>query len=167
MLRTTRTARAAAALTVALAPLLAGGVGVAVASADQDATFLPFGQILRRCDFSDIKYVGGTGYARPTAQVWTDGAEVIADVQLDTGAPNTRYDVRLIQAPRSSAVSCNAGEPGVAGTALFTDGAGAGAVSVRGPVVSGATGMWVFITIPSAHSQVPKEFYTSDFVAAF
>ncbi len=163
MRRTMRTAQAAAALMMALAPLTAG---VAVASAEQDATFVPFGQVLRRCDFSDIKYVGGTGYARPTAQVWTDGSEVIADIQLNTGVPNTRYDVRLIQAPRSSAVSCNGGEPGVAGTALFTDGAGAGAVSVRGPVVSGATGAWLFITIPSAHSQVPKEFYTSDFIAA-
>ena len=163
MRRPLPTARAAAALTIALALLTAG---VAVASAEQDATFVPFGQVLRRCDFSEIKNVGGTGYARPTAQVWTDGSEVVADIQLNTGVPNTRYDARLIQVPRSSAVSCNGGESGVAGTVLFTNSAGAGAASVRGPVVSGATGAWLFITIPSAHSQVPKEFYTSDFIAA-
>jgi len=37
-------------------------------------------------------------------------------------------------------------------------------VSVRGPVASGATGAWIYITRPGEFSQTPAEFYTSDFV---
>lgn len=128
---------------------------------------MPFGQTLKRCDFSDNKYVGGTGYGRPTAYVRVDGGDVVADVQFATGMPNTHYGVRLIQSPRSSALSCNAGDPGVAGTALFTDAAGTGAVTVRGPIMAGATGAWVFITRPSARSQIPAEFYTTDMIKEF
>lgn len=91
---------------------------------------------------------------------------MVADIQFATGSPNTRYVVRVIQAPRPSALPCNAGDPGVAAAALFTDSAGAGALTVRGPRSGGATGVWVLITRPSAHSQVPEEFYTSDVVAA-
>lgn len=162
MRRITRAARAAAVITIA-APALAVGVGAAVASAD---TFLPFNQTLRRCDFSEMQYVGGTGYGRPTAQVRVEGGDVVADIQFATGIPNTRYDVRLIQSPRSSARSCNAGDPGVAGTALVTDAAGGGAVTVRGPIMPGATGAWVSITRPSPHSQIPAEFYSTNLIAA-
>lgn len=165
MRRTTRAARAVAVLVIAAAPLLAGGAGVAAAEAG--TTFMPFGQTLKRCDFSDNEYVGGTGYGRPAAYVRVDGGDVVADVQFAIGIPNTRYDVRLIQSPRSSALTCNAGDPGVAGTALFTDAAGAGAVTARGPITAGATGAWVFITRPSARSHIPAEFYTTDFIKAF
>jgi hypothetical protein len=89
---------------------------------------------------------------------------VIADVQIATAEPETPYDVRLIQVPRPSSASCNAGDPGVTGGVLFTDGAGAGGVTVRGHIVSGATGAWVFISRPGEFSQTPAEFYTSDFV---
>ncbi|MDZ4268716.1 MAG: hypothetical protein U1D00_24020 [Mycobacterium sp.] len=163
MRATTRTARAGAAIIIASVLPLTGGTGAA--SAEAGSTFLPFGQTLRRCDFSDIKYVRAGAYGRPTAQVRTEGADVVADIQFATGSPNTRYDVRVIQAPRPSALPCNAGDPGVAAAALFTDSAGAGALTVRGPLSAGATGVWVFITRPSVHSQVPEEFYTSDVIA--
>lgn len=164
MRATTRTARAATAVIIASVPPLTGGAGAA--SAEPGSTFLPFGQTLRRCDFSDIKYVGGGAFGRPTAQVRTEGADVVADVQFATGSPNTRYDVRVIQSPRPSSLSCNAGDPGVAATALFTDSAGAGAATVRGPRTAGADGAWVFITRPGVYSQVPEEFYTSGVIAA-
>lgn len=165
MRATTRTARAAAAIIIIASVLpLTGGTGAAPAEAGN--TFLPFGQTLRRCDFSDMKYVVGGGYGRPTAQVRTEGADVVADIQFATGLPNTRYDARVIQAPRQSALPCNAGDPGVAAAALFTDFAGAGALIVRGPRTAGATGVWVFITRPGVHSQIPEEFYTSDVIAA-
>ncbi len=125
---------------------------------------MAFAQIFRRCDFSANTHVGGTGYARPTALVHNTGSELIADVQIATAIPNTPYDVRLIQMPRSSASGCNAGDPGVIAGVLLTDAAGAGSVSLRGPVASGATGAWMSISRPGEFSQTPAEFYTSDFV---
>jgi hypothetical protein len=130
----------------------------------EGATFLPFAQMFRRCDHSANTHVGPTGYARPTAVVRSIGSEVIADLQIATAIPNTPYDVRVIQMPRSSASGCNAGEPGVIAGVLLTDPAGAGSVTVRGPVASGATGAWMYITRPGEFSQTPAEFYTSDFV---
>jgi hypothetical protein len=138
-------------------------VGIGTAGAE-GATFLSFAQVFRRCDFSDKAYTGPTGYARPTAVVHSCGSEVIADVQIATAIPNTPYDVRVIQMPRSSASGCNAGDPGVIAGVLLTDPAGAGSVTVRGPVASGATGAWMYITRPGEFSQTPAEFYTSDFV---
>jgi hypothetical protein len=138
-------------------------VGIGTAGAE-GATFLSFAQVFRRCDFSDKAYTGPTGYARPTAVVHSSGSEVIADVQIATAIPNTPYDVRVIQMPRSSASGCNAGDPGVIAGVLLTDPAGAGSVTVRGPVASGATGAWMYITRPGEFSQTPAEFYTSDFV---
>jgi hypothetical protein len=150
-----------AAMVVAMPALLTVGIGTAGA---EGATFLSFAQMFRRCDFSDKMYTGPTGYARPTAVVHTTGSEVIADVQIATAIPNTPYDVRVIQMPRSSASGCNAGDPGVIAGVLLTDPAGAGSVTVRGPVASGATGAWMYITRPGEFSQTPAEFYTSDFV---
>ncbi|GAB3225089.1 hypothetical protein [Mycolicibacterium hippocampi] len=166
MPRIMRFTRAAAAMVIAVSAF-AGGIGVSAASADAAETFLPFSQALRRCDFSEMQYVGGTGYARATAQVRTDGADVVADVQIATGRPDTRYEVRLIQAPRTSAVPCNAGDTGVTGGVMITDDAGGARITLRGPTMSGATGAWLMITRPSAHSQIPAEFYTTDTIAAF
>jgi hypothetical protein len=150
-----------AAMVVAMPAVLTIGVGTASA---EGATFVPFTQIFRRCDFSGNTHVGATGYARPTALVHNTGSELIADVQIATAIPNTPYDVRLIQMPRSSASGCNAGDPGVIAGVLLTDAAGAGSVSLRGPVASGATGAWMSISRPGEFSQTPAEFYTSDFV---
>ncbi len=164
MRRTTRLMTLAAAAVVAapLAGMLAPGAGDASAASTQVA----FSQISRRCDFSETNYNGPTGYARPIGVVHTDGSTVVADVQIATAIPNIRYDVRLIQVPRPSSASCNGGDPGVAAAALFTDGVGGGAVTVAGPVASGATGAWVIISRPDAFSQNPAEFYTSDFIAS-
>jgi hypothetical protein len=150
-----------AAMVVAMPAVLTVEIGTAGA---EGATFLSFSQIFRRCDFSDKAYTGSTGYARPTAVVHSTGSEVIADVQIATAIPNTPYDVRVIQMPRSSASGCNAGDPGVIAGVLLTDPAGAGSVTVRGPVASGATGAWMYITRPGEFSQTPAEFYSSDFV---
>ena len=150
-----------AAMVVAMPAVLIVGIGTAGA---EGATFLSFAQVFRRCDFSDKAYTGPTGYARPTAVVHSTGSEVIADLQIATAIPNTPYDVRVIQMPRSSASACNAGDPGVIAGVLLTDPAGAGSMTVRGPVASGATGAWMYITRPGEFSQTPAEFYTSDFV---
>ncbi len=152
-----------AAMVVAMPAVLTVGVGTAAADG---TTFMPFTQNLRRCDFSNKTYTGPTGYARPSALMRSTGSELIADVQIATAIPDTPYDVRLIQTPRSSASSCNAGDPGVIAGVLLTDGAGAGSVTLRGPLASGATGAWIFISRPGEFSQTPAEFYTSDFVVS-
>jgi hypothetical protein len=146
----------------------ASTVGVQTAAAgppgSDGATFVAFTQLLRTCDFSTNLHAGPTGVARTTALVHTTGSEVIADVVMVTAIPDTAYDVRIIQMPRSSATGCNAGDPGVIGGMLVTDDAGAGGVSIHSPIASGATGAWIFITRPGEFTQAPAEFYTSDFV---
>ncbi|MEH3139934.1 MAG: hypothetical protein PGN37_07055 [Mycobacterium kyogaense] len=150
---------ATAALLIA-APLFAG-----VATAEQTAVSMPFSQKLRVCDFSQIKWVGADGYGRPSAQLRVQGGDVIADVEFFTGLPNTPYDLRLIQVPRTSAAGCGAGAPGVTATTLFTDGVGSGHATVRGPLMPGATGAWLALTRPGTNSQKPAEFYTTDLIA--
>jgi hypothetical protein len=150
-----------AAMVVAMPAVLAVGVGTAGA---EGATILAFTQMFRRCDFSANTHVGPAGYARPTAVVRHTGSEVSADVQIATAIPNTPYHVGLVQMPRSSASGCNPGDAGVIGAVLFTDPAGVGSVSLRGPVAPGATGAWMYISRPGEFSQTPDEFYTSDFI---
>jgi hypothetical protein len=156
-----RVLNTAAAMVVGMPAVLTVGVGSAGA---EGATFLVFAQIFRRCDFSTNTHIGPTGFARPTALVRSTGSDVIADVQIATAIPDTPYDVRVIQMPRSSASGCNAGDPGVIAGVLLTDDGGAGSLTLRGPVASGATGAWMFISRPGEFSQTPAEFYTSDFV---
>jgi hypothetical protein len=156
-----RVLNTAAAMVVGMPAVLTVGVGSAGA---EGATFLAFAQIFRRCDFSTNTHIGPTGFARPTALVRSTGPDVIADVQIATAIPDTPYDVRVIQMPRSSASGCNAGDPGVIAGVLLTDDGGAGSLTLRGPVASGATGAWMFISRPGEFSQTPAEFYTSDFV---
>jgi hypothetical protein len=155
-----------AALVAAMSAASTVGIETAAAGppGSGGATILSFAQILRRCDFSSNMHTGPTGVARATALVHNTGSEVIADVVMVTAIPDTPYDVRIIQMPRSSATSCNAGDPGVVGGVLFTDGGGAGGVSLHAPITSGATGAWLYITRPGEFSQTPAEFYTSDFV---
>ena len=161
-----------AAIVVAMPAVITAGIGPAAAdgptgggAGSGGATIMSFAQIYRRCDFSGKTHVGPTEYARPVAYVHRTGSEVVADVQIATANPNTPYLVRLIQMPRSSATPCNPGDPGVSGALLWTDPVGGGAVTVRGPIASGATGFWLFITRPSEFSQIPAESYTTDYVA--
>ena len=155
-------------LTLAGAVAAAAPLGLtsnaAIAGAD-DSTFIPMNQVSRRCDFSETDYNGPTGYARATSVVRANGSDLSADVTMDTAIPNMRYDVRLIQLPRSAAVPCRGGDPGVAAGVLQVDGVGHGSVSLHDSVEPGATGAWVLITRPDAFSQNPAEFYTSDLVA--
>jgi hypothetical protein len=159
-------------MVVAMPAVVTVGTGTAAAdgptggaASSGGATIMTFAQIYRRCDFSGKTHIGPTAYARPIAYVHRTGSEVIADVQIATAEPNTPYLVRLIQMPRPSATPCNPGDPGVSGALLWTDPVGGGAVTVRGPVASGATGFWMFITRPSDSSQIPAESYTTNYVA--
>ena len=156
-----RFAAAVAAVVMATqAALLTVGAGTATAG-----TLMSFAQIFRRCDFSTNTFTGPTGMARAIAEVSTRPNEVVADVDIASAIPFTRYDVRLIQMPRPSSAPCNGGDPGVDATAFVTDAAGAAATTVRGAVEPGATGVWIFISRPDAFRQAPAEFYTTNFIA--
>jgi hypothetical protein len=162
-----RSATTALAVVVAASPTLMLTAGMGTATADSTrTTFLPFAQIQRRCDHSDNMHTSPTGYGRATAVVRSTGSAVAADVQIVTALPNTRYDVRLIQTPRASSASCNGGDPGVVAGALLTDGAGSANVTLQGPVASGATNAWVYISLPGEFTQTPAEYYTTDYEAA-
>jgi hypothetical protein len=79
--------------------------------------------------------------------------------------PDFPYQVRLIQVPRPSSAPCWGADPGVAQGTLFTNGLGAGSITLTDTIEPGATGAWVWITRPDAFSQDPAEFYTTDFIA--
>jgi hypothetical protein len=161
MRQLTRLATAAIAVVVAT-PAAVLTMGAGTAGAD---TLMSFAQMFRRCDFSTNTFTGPTGMARAFAVLRRGPNEIVADVDIATAIPFTRYDVRLIQMPRPSSAPCNAGDPGVDASALVTDAAGAARTTVRGTVETGATGVWIFISRPSAFRQAPAEFYTTDFIA--
>jgi hypothetical protein len=164
-----------AAMVVAIPTALAIGIGTAGAdgptgtggaSGSGGATFVAFAQIFRRCDFSANTHVGPTGYAGPTASVRTAGGNVIADVQVARAIPGTVYVVGMVLMPHSSAVGCNPGDPGVISGVLTADDFGNGSTTISGPIASGATGAWLYVSRPGYLSQTPDEFYTSDFVVS-
>ncbi|MGE2717089.1 hypothetical protein ACQI4L_23785 [Mycolicibacterium litorale] len=156
---------ATAMITAPLVPIGAAVASAPVAAAESGGTFLPFTSALRRCDYSIRQYYDSAGIARATATVRGRGSsQVSADVQMALAKPNTTYEVRLIQVPRTSAAGCGAGAPGTAVGALHTDGLGAGAIALSSPVMPGATGAWLSIERPQPNSQLPAEFYTTDFI---
>ncbi len=157
-------AAAMALITAPFAPASFGVVSAPLAAAQSGGTFVPFSSKLRRCDFSARQSYGAVGNGRPTATVRTIGSMVSADVQLLVAEPNSYYEVRLIQMPRESSAGCHAGAPGTAVAALNTDGVGSGAITLSSQIMSGATGSWLAIERPHPHSQLPAEFYTSDFI---
>jgi hypothetical protein len=127
---------------------------------------LAFAQTFRRCDFTAARGIGPTGDAGPSALVRSTGTEVVADVQVVRAIPGTVYVVGLVQMPHSSAVGCNPGDPGVISGVVTADDFGNGSVTIRGPIASGATGAWMYLSRPGYLSQTPDEFYTSDFVVS-
>lgn len=161
MTKLTHTAIVAMALS-----LMAITPATASASPEQaGAAQMPMTSKWRACDFTLMKWPAATGDARPFAQVSSSAGTVTANVTIHTAVPNTHYDVRVIQTPRPS-IGCAPGAPGVIAGGLQTDGTGVGGVSLVGPVAPDATGAWVIVTRPAAHSQTPEEFYTTTFIAA-
>jgi hypothetical protein len=154
-----------AAIAAMAVSLMAINPATVSAAPDQGVAQVPLTSKWRACDFTIMKWPDATGYARPFAQVSSSSGTVTADVTINTAVPNTHYDVRVIQTPRPS-IGCAPGAPGVIAGGLQTDGAGVGGVSLRGPVASEATGAWIIVSRPAAHSQTPEEFYTSTFIAA-
>jgi hypothetical protein len=144
-----------------------GGVGTAAPDTGQ-VVVVAMATVLKRCDFSTNTYVPASGTGRAIAYIRTqDSATVLAQVDLATARPNTTYQVILIQFPRSAAAACDGTSPGAVSGLLQTDALGAGRIVLGDRIVGDATGAWVMIQRPDEYSQIPAEFYTSDFVAAF
>ena len=94
------------ATSAAILPISAG-----TAAADPGESRVPLGSRYRACDFTP--HLGtpehSEGFAFAVLSV--SGGAVTAKVSIDKGLPNTRYDVRLIQAPRPSSEPCGAALP--------------------------------------------------------
>lgn len=136
----------------------------AIASATDSP--VPLLKNYKACDFTQNDHVVARGYGRATAYVSTNSGNVVARVDMNTGVPDTHYDVRIIQTPRAS-IGCGPGAPGVALGSLTTDAAGAGSTTVQGPIAPGKTGAWVILERAAENSQTPAEFYTSEYIAKF
>ena len=126
---------------------------------------MAFSQMLRRCDFTETDYNGPTGVGRPLGTIRSNGSTVTADVQLATAIAG--HALRHQADPDA---------PAVVGDLLWRRSrrgagfveygrVGAAATTLQDAIEPGATGAWVFISRPSAFSQDPAEFYTTDFVA--
>ena len=145
---------------------VAASTAVASAAPPSASATMPLSAKWRACDFSQAKWVDAVGYTRAIAHVGTTGqGTVAAHVELATSPPDTYFTVRIIQMPRPS-IGCSPGDSGVITGSLTTDAAGAGSVTLQGPVASGKTGAWVVVERPAANSQTPAEFLTTEFVAA-
>lgn len=111
-------------------------------------------------------HIAANQFGRAFAEMTTPGSNTVAaTVTLATAVPNTHYNVRVIQVPRST-LTCNPGDPGVIAGGFETDATGAGSVQLQGPIQSGATGAWIALDRPADNSQKPAEFYTSTFIAS-
>lgn len=141
------------------------GIGAHTAAADSSGmTMVPLQNVIRQCDFVMENFLVGHGAGTGSGSVAIgapDSGTARADVRLQTADPNTAYQVRLIQTPRSAAATCNAGDPGVATGVLHTDVAGTGFTTVTGPRQQGASGAWVVIEGPPAPGRVRGEIYST------
>jgi hypothetical protein len=171
-LRSFKASMAGVAVATASAATLAVGTQTAAAAPPASpkptgATIVGMSSILRRCDFSDQTHVSGVGIGQASAIISTAGShQVVADVRLAAAAPDTHYDVRLIELPQP-ANRCQPGDPGTAVGWIDTDGAGNGNVTLQEGVLPGATAAWVFIEGPSVpYEMLAGDYYTSDFPAA-
>jgi hypothetical protein len=126
---------------------------------------MPLSSQWRACDGTLLKWVSAVGDARATAHIGASSGSLVTTIDMATALPDTHYDVRVIQVPRSP-MGCAAGAPGVIVGGLQTDAAGVGSTTFQGPIQSGATGAWVIVERPSGSSQTPAEFYSSEFATA-
>lgn len=138
------------------------GIGAAPAAA---TTMVPLSNSIRGCDFTKALFLGGMGSGTGSgrASIGADGSHVGAEVSLQSATPDTDYQVRLIQLPRPSVATCNAGDPGVSGAVLHTDASGTATVTVAGPLTQDATQAWVVVEGPPAPGRIRSDVYSSDY----
>ncbi len=154
----------ATSVAVAAAPAamiaLSAGAGTAAAAPVQPnpngATKVQLSTTNRGCNFNQQESGTGMGTGSGFAIINTTGSnspngsngsnKVIAEVHLTNAAPNTTYNVRLIELPSGS--TCPIGAPGVVGGTIQTNAAGNGNVNLQEDVVPNATGAWVSVVGP-------------------
>ncbi|MEZ0053355.1 hypothetical protein ABIA30_004384 [Mycobacterium sp. MAA66] len=121
---------------------------------------------MRSCSFQQVEYAKFAGMTSPlAAEITSDGHTAVARVDMTAGTVNAQYIVRLIPAPYA-ALGCGTGDPGITSSALNTDEMGVGSTTLQTAIAPGTTGMWIAVDRPSAHSQAPREFYSTNFIAA-
>jgi hypothetical protein len=127
-------------------------------------TLVPLTPKFRACDFTWAVNVPTFGKGSGQAVISKAASNnVVAQVGLIAAEPQTHYNVRLIQSPRTSP-GCGAGDTGVIAGGIDTDGSGAGTVTLQNPLAANTTGVWIFVDRPSPHSQTPIDFYTSEII---
>lgn len=153
-----------------IAPLFIGAnmlVAAALWSPSAGASagaLVPLTPKFRACDFTWATNVAtnGTGTGHTVISKAAPN-KVVAQVQLLAAAPQAHFNVRLIQSPSPSA-GCGGGDAGVTAGGIDTDGTGAGTLTLQDTISANSTGVWVFVERPSAHTQTPTEFYTSEII---
>ncbi|WP_236735364.1 hypothetical protein [Mycolicibacterium peregrinum] len=147
---------------VAAGGVMLSGIGAVPASA---TTMVPLSNHIRGCDFQKGLFLDGmgSGSGGGFAHIGSDGAQVSAQVTMQSATPDTEYRVRLIQLPRASVAMCNPGDPGVSATVLHTDASGSATVTVSGPAMDGATQAWVSVEGPPPPGRIRGDVYSSDF----
>lgn len=150
---------AAGALTVAA---IAAAATQASASPAHRMFLLPN---MHTCDFQLVTTQLGRAGAKSFAEISSDGHSVVAHIDMTNGADSAQYVVRMIPAPRAQ-LGCLAGDRGITTGTLSTNEFGDGSVTLAAPVSPGTTGVWLAVDLPAAHSQVPREFYSSNYIAS-
>jgi hypothetical protein len=112
----------------------------------------------RGCDFQPAQPPGiGTGSGFVIINK-TGSGRLIANVVLMSAAPNTTYNVRLIQTPISATQDCGYFTMGEA--ALTTDAEGNGHINYQEPVLPGSHD--AFVVLNNANPDLAgTDFYTS------
>lgn len=157
----TRCPRVAVAVAIAVAATVAGAEP-AWASPAHRMLLLPN---MHTCDFQPVTSQFGRAGATPFADITFDGQTAIAHLNMTQGADNAQYVVRMIPAPHA-VPGCAAGDPGITTGLLSTDDFGTGSVTLQAPLARFTTGVWLAVDLPSVHSQMPQEFYSSNYIAS-
>jgi hypothetical protein len=139
---------------------LSTGIAGATASRGSGAQKVPLTTTNRDCNGTvnpGTGTGGGTGFVIINQ---TASGRLIANVVLENAAPDTTYNIRLIQTPNSVTGDCQPFDgPGEA--TLTTDDLGNGNVNYQETVLSGATGAFVAVNNQAAPG---TDFYTTHVV---
>ncbi|MGX9672532.1 hypothetical protein [Mycobacterium sp. HM-7] len=120
---------------------------------------------MHTCDFQLVTSPLGRAGAKSFAEIRSDGRAVVAHIDMTNGADRTRYVVRMIPAPHAR-LGCLAGDRGITTGTLDTDEFGNGSLTLQAQISSRITGIWLAVDLPGTQSQVPREFYSSNYIAS-
>lgn len=119
---------------------------------------------MHTCDFQLVTTQLGRPGAKLFAEITSDGYTAVAHIDMTNGADNAQYVVRVIPAPHA-VLGCMPGDHGITTGTLAADAFGSGSITLQAPIPTGTTGMWLAVDLPSPHSQIPQEFFSSNYIA--